>query len=256
MEFGFDVLQTVKGNYASLAYHDFIGFQVSRPVLERAFLKTYGIDINDVFGDLSLAIGTFRWSVKNMIPEATKYAWIIKKKQINNEKTSATARNFKYKMSRANYYEEFGKQHKKPPVTSWAFTVLMRFFPKIGPLKGLRFVEPAEASEKLFIQSFDTVMIYYNSYLRKIGNGKAHFANKDLDTGKLSTQGEYDLCDENYSKLLLKLEDEDFHHLSPALKHNIIAFYSHQSTSVSQNDAVEWKKLTEALAELHSAPTK
>jgi hypothetical protein len=49
MEFSFDVLQTVRGNYASLAYHNFIGFKVSRNLLERAFMKTYGLDIKDVF---------------------------------------------------------------------------------------------------------------------------------------------------------------------------------------------------------------
>jgi len=256
MEFSFDVLQTVKGNYASLAYHNFIGFKVSQPVLERAFLKTYGMDINDVFGNLKLAIGTFRWSVKNLIPEATKYAWIIKKAEIKKIRPSANAHNFRYRMKKANYYEEFGKEHKKPPVTSWAFTIIMRFFPKIGPLKGLRFTEPGEASEKLFIQSFDAVMVYYNSYLKKMAYGKNHFANKDLDTGKLTASGEYNLCDENYGKLVLKLEDEDFEQISPALKHNIIAFYSDRNTSVSQNDKEEWGKLTKAIEELKSTTAK
>src|SRR6185436_11993765 len=41
-EFGFDVIQVVKGHYASEAYHDFIGFKVSKPVLQRAFERTYG----------------------------------------------------------------------------------------------------------------------------------------------------------------------------------------------------------------------
>src|SRR3569833_360490 len=48
MEFGFDVLQTARGNYASQAYHDFIGFKVARPVLERAFLITYGLNLDCV----------------------------------------------------------------------------------------------------------------------------------------------------------------------------------------------------------------
>src|ERR1700761_7971962 len=47
MEFAFDVLQTARGNYLPQSYHDFIGFNVARPVLERAFLKTYGEDINN-----------------------------------------------------------------------------------------------------------------------------------------------------------------------------------------------------------------
>src|SRR5262245_4763422 len=55
-EFGFDVVQVARGNYASDAYHDFIGFKVSKDVLERAFLKTYGLQVKDVFKNLDLAI--------------------------------------------------------------------------------------------------------------------------------------------------------------------------------------------------------
>ena len=42
-EFGFDVLQVASGRYATDQYRSFIGFQVARPLLERAFLDTYGI---------------------------------------------------------------------------------------------------------------------------------------------------------------------------------------------------------------------
>ena len=73
-EFGFDVLQTARGNYAPEAYHDFIGFEISKPVLERAFLKTYGLTLDDVFHNFSLAVGTFRWTVKDMFPTITKTA--------------------------------------------------------------------------------------------------------------------------------------------------------------------------------------
>jgi Zinc dependent phospholipase C len=36
-EFGFDMVQVAKNRYASQQYHDFIGFQVSKPLLERTF---------------------------------------------------------------------------------------------------------------------------------------------------------------------------------------------------------------------------
>src|ERR1039458_5698806 len=36
-EFAFDVFQSAKGHYASAAYKDFIGFEVAKPLLERAF---------------------------------------------------------------------------------------------------------------------------------------------------------------------------------------------------------------------------
>ena len=46
-EFGFDVVQVARGRYASQAYHDFIGFEVSKPVLQRAFKRTYGIELKE-----------------------------------------------------------------------------------------------------------------------------------------------------------------------------------------------------------------
>ena len=49
VEFSFDVVQAAGGAYVSEAYQNFIGFQVSMPVLERAFLATYGLEMKDVF---------------------------------------------------------------------------------------------------------------------------------------------------------------------------------------------------------------
>ena len=50
-EFGFDVMQVARGRYALTNYHDFIGFKVSKPVLERAFKVTYAIEMKDLFAD-------------------------------------------------------------------------------------------------------------------------------------------------------------------------------------------------------------
>src|SRR6185312_9035742 len=49
-EFGFDMVQVAKNRYTSDRFHDFIGFEVSKPVLERAFVKTYGLQLKDVLG--------------------------------------------------------------------------------------------------------------------------------------------------------------------------------------------------------------
>ena len=49
VEYGFDVDQVAEGNYAPKAYHDFVGFEVSKPVLERAFARTYSLDMSSVF---------------------------------------------------------------------------------------------------------------------------------------------------------------------------------------------------------------
>jgi hypothetical protein len=73
-EFGFDMVQVAKNRYTSDRYHDMIGFEVSKPLLERAFLETYGLKLEDVFGSVDLAIGSYRRSVSTLIPEMTRVA--------------------------------------------------------------------------------------------------------------------------------------------------------------------------------------
>src|SRR5215831_3532445 len=68
-EFGFDMVQVAKNRYTSDHYHDFIGFEVSKPLMERSFQETYSIRLEDIFGDLDLAIGTYRRSVSSLIPQ-------------------------------------------------------------------------------------------------------------------------------------------------------------------------------------------
>src|SRR5664280_1025681 len=73
-EFGFDMTQVAKNRYTSDQYHDRIGFQVSRPLLEQAFQETYGLRLEEVLADVDLAIGTFRRAISQVIPEMTRAA--------------------------------------------------------------------------------------------------------------------------------------------------------------------------------------
>src|SRR5260370_29965984 len=93
-EFGFDVLQVAQGRYAPDRYRAFIGFQVSKPVLERAFRDTYGLEMKDVFGNLDLALGSFRYSVGSIIPGMTRVAWQLKKDQVTKEIPGITRQKF------------------------------------------------------------------------------------------------------------------------------------------------------------------
>ena len=78
-EFAFDVFQASKGRYASEGYKDFVGFQVSKRVLEQAFLDTYGMELEHVFLNVDLAIGSYRRAVGTILPSLTKVAWQIKR---------------------------------------------------------------------------------------------------------------------------------------------------------------------------------
>ncbi len=254
MEFDFDVLETAKGNYASQAYHDFIGFNVSRELLERSFIKIYGLDLNDVFNDFSLAISTFRWSVKSLFPVLTKAAWVTQKNEIRKLNPTATSRSFRYKMKNANYYEEYGKKHSKPGIFANAFSFLIRVLPKVGPLKSLKLKEPGPAAEKLFIASFDSVLTNYAISMKILGSQNVDLSNIDFDTGKETSPGEYELADVNYGNLLLQLDYKQFIHLNADLKLNIIDFYSNYKPIIkTKKDRQKEVKITAALVQLKNA---
>ena len=228
-EFSFDVLQTARGNYASTTYHDFIGFQVSKPVLERAFLTTYGLKVTDLFGNFSKAVGTFRWVVKDLFPVITKAAWATKKKEIQKAVPNATSRNFIYKMHRRNYYHEFGKAEERPSFFAEVISIFIRIAPKVGPLKALKFKTPGPDAEKLFIRSFDTTLSGYAGGIAVLQKDSLHLPNIDCDTGDPVQAGEYPLSDKAYDQLILDLHCKCFESVTGPLKANILSFYSHRA---------------------------
>src|SRR5580704_2465542 len=76
-EFGFDVLEVAQGRYAPENYHDFIGFDVSVPLLEQAFQETYGLDLKSVLTNEEKVLGSYRYDVSQLLPRATRIAWSL-----------------------------------------------------------------------------------------------------------------------------------------------------------------------------------
>src|SRR5579872_4777233 len=117
-EFGFDVFQAAKSRYASSAYKDFIGFQVAKPVLERAFQDTYGMRIEQVFMNLDLAIGSYRRAVGTILPALTRVAWQIKSQELRKDAPSMTRKKFLYNLSRSSFEKNWGTSYQKPGIRS------------------------------------------------------------------------------------------------------------------------------------------
>jgi hypothetical protein len=135
MEFGFDVLEVAKGNYASQSYKDLIGFKVDTSILSRAFLETYGLNINDVFKKrFSLAVESFRWVVANIFPVITRAAWASRRSDIIKKDSTATGRNFRNKMRQREYDKQFGTGYKHPGFFPTIASFFIRVLPKVGPL--------------------------------------------------------------------------------------------------------------------------
>src|SRR5579862_7063780 len=250
-EFGFDVTQVAKNRYTSDRYHDFIGFEVSKPVLERAFQDTYGIPLNDVISNEDLAIGTFRRAISNILPEMTRVALVARKQEIVSETPNFNSRKFRYNLSRASYQKEWGKGYRRPGFGTRVLAFFLRFMPKIGPFKALDFKIPTRKTEDLYIASVNHTVDSYRGLLVEVGNKDLALTNTDFDTGRDTQAGEYPLTDKAYAYLLDKLAAHNFDNLTPDLRKNILAFYSNPAAPLAtKKDAAAWQKTQEELQRL------
>ena len=223
-EFGFDVLEVARGNYAPKAYHDFIGFEVSKPLLERAFEETYSLPLKDVFKDLDLALGTYRHTVSGLLPEMTKAAWAAKKNDIQKLHPGMTERRFIYNLSRASYEKEWDGRYEKPGAGARILAFFLRIIPKVGPLKALAFKMPTPQGETIFMKSFDDTLARARSLAPAVRAGTLHLPDLNFDTGQPTRQGDYRMADDAYIKLLDNYVDKQIQPSEP-MRANILAFY-------------------------------
>jgi hypothetical protein len=250
-EFGFDVTQVAKNNYTSDRYHDFIGFEISKPVLERAFQDTYGLELVDVVAKEDLAIGTFRRSISTIIPEMTRVALVARKKELVAETPNFNSRKFRYYLSRANYQKEWGKGYRKPGFGTRVLAFFLKFMPKIGPFKAVDFKIPSQKTEDLYIASVNHTLDNYKGLLTQVRANKLQLPNTDFDTGKVTRAGEYVLTDNAYAHLLDQLAKHNFEKVTPELRENILAFYSDLTAPIAtKRNPQGWQRTQEEVERL------
>src|SRR6266568_1826896 len=97
-EFGFDMVQVAKNRYTSDRYHDFIGFNISQHLLEQAFLKTYGLKLDEVLNDEDEAIESFRRAVSVFIPKMTRAALLNRHDELVRETPNFNEKQFLYRL--------------------------------------------------------------------------------------------------------------------------------------------------------------
>src|SRR3989475_7761342 len=209
-EFGFDMVQVAKNRYTSDQYHDFIGFEVSRPLLERAFLKTYDIKLEDVFGDPDLAIGSYRRSVSTIIPEMTRVALLSRREEIVKDTPNFDKKKFLYYLSRADYEKEWGSVYRKPGLGTRILAFFLKVIPKVGPFKAAAFKIPTTQSEDMYIKSVNRTVEDYSALLREAARRRVNLPNPECDTGRAGRAGEYKLGGTTYARLLEQLAQHDF----------------------------------------------
>jgi Zinc dependent phospholipase C len=252
-EFGFDTVQVAKNRYASQQYHDFIGFQVSKPLLERVFPVVYGVQLKDVLTREDLVVGSYRFAVSRLIPRMTQVALQTHKKDLMRETPNFAKRKFLYRLSRSDYEKQWGKDYVKTGVGTRILSTLLRYMPRIGPFKGLAFNNPTPQTEDLYFKSINTTVDQYRAFLEEVRSDTLVLPNCDLDSGQATKAAEYSLTDDTYAKLLAQLSDRKFGLTSPELRDNILQFYSDLSVQIeTKKDGVRWQAVLTELDQLKS----
>src|SRR6266404_2831474 len=213
-------------HYSSDSYHDFIGFEVAQPLLERAFLKSYGLKLSDVLGDEDRAIGSFRRAVSAFIPKLTKAALLNRRADIVRDTPNFDRRKFLYHLSRANYEKEWGKGYNRPSFGVRVLAFFLRAVPKVGWASALAFKIPSTQTEDMYIKSVNRTVDNYQTLLKEQQKGDLILPDTDCDTGRATSGAEYSLADSTYARLLDDLSTNNFPQLTPELQANILEFYS------------------------------
>ena len=256
-EFGFDMVQVAKNRYTSDRYHDFIGFKIAKPLLERAFQKTYGIPLQDVVHNEDLAIGTFRRSVSKIVPEMTRVALVARRDEIVADTPNFHEKKFLYYLSRTDYEREWGTEYRKPGFGIRVLAVFLKIVPKVGPFSALAFKIPTTKTEDMYIASVDSTVEQYHRLLDETRVEDLRLPNRDCDTGREARAGEYVLTDKAYARLLDALAQKNFASLTGDLKDNILHFYSDLNAPfATKRNKKEWQKTLAELGKLKAAPAE
>jgi hypothetical protein len=252
VEFGFDVDQVAEGNYAPRAYHDFIGFEVSKRVLERAFADTYCIDMSSIFVSVDLAIGSYRHAVSSVIPRTTRMAWHMKRHEIQNSHPNEVRSQFIFNLSHSEYRRDWGNTYEKPSASARIKAFFLRLVPKVGPFSALAFHPPTPAVEQLYMHSFNETLKKYRRMLVAQQEGRLLLPNDNFDTGERTEPTAYPFTDQAYAELLAKVSGKP---ISDTLSSDILAFYADlEAPFATKKDPKAWQQVLDELGQLKGSP--
>jgi hypothetical protein len=256
-EFGFDVEEVAKGNYAPEQYHDFIGFLVATPLLERAFRDTYGFELTYMLGNPDKAIGSYRRAVSKYIPFFTRVAWADHKDEIRKTRPGMTDKRFIFIMKRSSYERYWGKTYDRPTVWDDIVAVLIKLLPSWGPLKTMKFKALTPHAEQILMHSFDMAAPAYGQAISDLGERRWNGENINFDVGAVTHAGQYKMQDETYAYWLDMLAKSAFQDIKPDVAADILNYYSDLNAPIeTKKQAKQWKRLLHELGELRQRAEK
>jgi hypothetical protein len=269
-EFSFDVVQVTGAGYLPHTYHNFVGFQVPEPLLNRAFADTYGLRLEGLFWFEGLSLKVYKESASEIVPDLGQVLWRQERKKLYRVDPQIVTTRFLYRLSRENYQRPPGEREPRrvrPWTWHWhtaakradvellsrALVFLIEVLPKVGALKTLQFRPPPVAVQDLFIQGFDVTVARYESDLAALHDHDLNLPDKNLDTGEPLEPGRYFLADEAFARLLNDLDRHGFRGASPELRRSILAYYSNLNAPLAaKSHPRKWRRILQEVAALKS----
>ena len=256
-EFAFDVTQLAAGRYRSAEYHGFIGFKVSKDALERAFARTYGLELKQIIFNVDLALGSYRFAVRNLIPLASRAAWRANRHDLRKVNKRIRRRDYVYKQSKEEFEKEYGSNYERPGFGARIVAGIIQVLPKVGKLRSLKFIAPSPEAQQMFRASFHQTVLNYCKFLTQqtATANVTSLPNTDFDTGHPTKLGEYSLADRTYGEWVRELAKNDFKGISAPMRQNILAFFADagsQPRDVEEKEKENIQKTKEALDQLRA----
>lgn len=166
-----------------------------------------------------------------------------------------TRKKFLYNLSRASYEKQWGKNYQQPTFGEKFLAFLYKLIPKFGPLRVLQFRTPTPQTEKMFEQSFNATLDRYRAFLSDEAADHLELINNNFDTGGMTGPGKYRMNDEAQAKLLGMLAEQRFAGASPALREELLHFFSEPDAPYATKRNVKaWAAMQVQLEQLKAAP--
>jgi len=255
-EFAFDINQLSKRRFAPSAYLEYVGLQVPRGLLAKAFFETYGLRLPDIIGTRQTSIRIYRFAARRFLPDIARAETILHKKDFPTDLPSPDLDIMVKDLTQASADNNWEKYRKHPGVRSHLFAGFIFILPKVGVFKLLAIRGPNQQTEDLYIKSVNHSIKSLRLVLNHFDTIQNYLPNRDLDTGFKVKPGGYILTDYTYAKLLAMLTAHPDQPIPAQVKHDLIDYYADpQSPIVTKNNPAQWAVVQANLKTLQSMKT-
>src|SRR6202522_2196884 len=255
-EFAFDINQLSKRRFAPSAYLEYVGLEVPRGLLAKAFFETYGLRLPDIIGTKQTSIRIYRFAARRFLPDIARAETILHKKNFPADIPSPDLDIMVKDLTQASIDNDWEKYRHPPGVGSHLYAGFIFILPKVGTLKLLAIRGPNQHTEDLYIKSVNHSIQSLRLMLNHFDTIQDYLPNRDLDTGLKVKPGGYILTDYTYAKLLAMLTEHPDQPIPAQVKQDLIDYYADpQSPITTKNNPTQWADVQANLATLHNMKT-